>query len=62
MIRPDFLGAVHLQDDLVGEPVGDEVHDDRKTERGHEALRAAQHFAERQKNAAQKAQQQNGFQ
>ena len=62
MIRPDFLRAVHLQHDLVGEPVGDEVHHNRKTERHHKAVRPAERLAEDEQNAAQKAEQQDGFQ
>ncbi len=62
MIRPDFLGAVHLQHDLVREPVGDEVHDDRKTERHHETLRAAEQLADREQEPAQQTQQQDCFQ
>ena len=62
MFRTDFLRAVHLQHDLVGEPVGDEVHHNRKTERRHKAIRPAQSLADGEQDAAQKTKQQDGFQ
>src|SRR5687768_6240578 len=62
VIRSDLLSAIHLQDDLVGEPVRDEVHDDGKTEGRHEALRAAKQLAERKQKAAEEAEEQDGFQ
>ena len=57
MIGTDFLRPVHRQDDLVRKPVRHEVGDDGEHEPEHQALRAAERLAEKQKQGAQRAQQ-----
>ena len=60
--RSDFLRAVHAQDDLVGEPVGPEVHEGGEHEREHQALLAAQHLPEIEEQGAQQAEQRRRLQ
>ena len=48
MIGPDLRRPVHPQDDLVREPVRHEVGDDGEHEAEHQALGAAERFAEEQ--------------
>ena len=61
MIGPDFLGPVHLQHNLVREPVRHEVHDDGEGERRHEAAGASNHLADGQQDAAEQAEQEDGL-
>jgi hypothetical protein len=61
MLRPDFLSAIHLQDDLVRPPVRHKVHDAGEQERRDETLRASEKLAERKQKAAEEAEQQDSF-
>src|SRR5687768_178944 len=61
MVRPDFLRAVHREDDLVREPVRPEVHRRRNEEHEDEAVAAAKGFAKEQQYAAHQTQQECGL-
>ena len=61
MRRPDFLRAIHAEDDLVREPVGAEIHQGGEHERHHHALLPAGQVANQQQHAAQRAEQQCGL-
>ena len=57
-----LLCAVHRQDDLVREPVRREVRHHRKAKTDDKALRAAQLFAEKQKQRTHRAEEKRGLQ
>jgi hypothetical protein len=61
MSRPDFLCAIHAEDDFVREPVGAEIHHGGEHERHHHALLTAGQIAYQQQHAAQRAEQQCGL-
>jgi len=42
----DFLGVVHLQHHLVGEPIGNDIHRAAEHQRHQHALPAAEHAAD----------------
>ena len=53
MVGTDRLGPVHREHDLVGEPVGREVHEHREPERHHEAVGSAERLTDEQDQRAQ---------
>ena len=61
VIGTDLLRAVHLQDDLVREPVRHEVGDDGEHEAEHQPLRAAERLADEEQQRAQRAEKECGF-
>jgi hypothetical protein len=62
MRRTDLLRVIHAQYDLVREPVRTQIHQRGEREREHESLLPAEVVTEQQQHAAQRAEQQRGFQ
>ena len=61
MLRADVLRAVHAQDDLVGEPVPDEVHQDGEPKRKDQPVLAAQHLTNNEEQPTERTEQQGRF-
>ena len=61
MAGADFLRPVHPQDDLVGQPVRDEVHHGGEQKGDDQAVRPAEHFADDQQQPAQEPEQERRF-
>src|SRR5262249_49498705 len=61
MARPDFLGRIHAQDNLVRKPVRREIRDDREHKSQRHPLRTAQNVADEKKQRAHDAEEQRGF-